>query len=100
MTHIHDPQAETIEIDIPTGEEIYASIMGGIEPDLLLENIGTLGEKYAGESEKDRMKRSKRYKKALKKYEKEAAAWMKEFKTLLKQCDRESLMQEEAAERK
>jgi len=44
---------------------LYQLIMADLEPDLLLENIGTLKEKYKTESKEDRAVRSKRYAVAL-----------------------------------
>ena len=46
------------------GNWLYDFIMQTIEPDLLSSTIGTLDEKYAGESATDRNARLFRYKKA------------------------------------
>jgi len=42
-------------------EWFYDSIMGEIEPDLTVNTIGKLDEKYAGETENDRVARLEQY---------------------------------------
>ncbi len=42
-------------------EWLYDTLMGHIEPDLMIANIDTLDEKYAGESEDHRKMREARY---------------------------------------
>lgn len=44
-----------------TAEELYDIMMEVIEPDLMIKNIDTLDQKYAGESPEDRQHRFNRY---------------------------------------
>ena len=54
------------------GNWLYDFIMQTIEPDLLSSTIGTLDEKYAGESATDRNARLFRYKKAFEDFDQQA----------------------------
>jgi len=60
-----------------TGEQVYDSIMSGIEPELVLANLESLDEPYGGESEADRATRYERYGKAFSKYIQAYQAFMK-----------------------
>ena len=51
-----------------TGAEVYAMIMGQIEPDLLVENVMKMNEKYKNEKSEEREARKQRYQKAFVEY--------------------------------
>ncbi len=55
--------------NIPSGQEIYDSIMAVIEPELTSSQLPLLKEKYAGETLEQKKERGKRYKKAFAAYE-------------------------------
>ena len=57
---------------LPTGKEIYDSLMAKIEPDLVSANISLQTDKYKDEQLDDRKKRIERYKNALNKYDEES----------------------------
>lgn len=57
---------------IPSGQEIYAYLMGAIEPDLAMDNAAREA-KYAGEADEQRKARFTRYQKAFAEYKKQAA---------------------------
>ncbi len=72
-------QTPIIEVSF---EDIYNMLMAEIEPELMTNNMSDLDEKYAGESEKNKKKRLKGYKKAFikfnKNYDKLMQIWHKE----------------------
>ena len=53
---------------IPSGDELYAQIMGDIEPDLLAENISIVQRKFADASEDEQQEMRERYTKAFERY--------------------------------
>lgn len=80
MTHTDHTQPA-----IPTGQELYDSIMSGIEPELTTEGLKTLDAKYAHESEEEKKERAARYDAAFKEYDRQFQdyndSWMKELRT-------------------
>ncbi|MDD5054940.1 MAG: hypothetical protein PHZ00_01590 [Candidatus Peribacteraceae bacterium] len=62
-------------VQIPSGKEVYDSIMGNIEPELVTENLTTLDEPYADESAEDRKARYQRYTEAFAEYRKQFTQW-------------------------
>jgi len=54
---------------VPDGHALYNSIMGKIEPDLILSELEKMDEKYKGETPEEKKARMKRYKEAFTKYE-------------------------------
>ncbi len=60
---------------VPGGNEIYDMIMGGIEPDLTLANMGSIRKKYANETPSENKKRLARYETAFKEYNKQLGAY-------------------------
>lgn len=68
MTHTNTNGAPTPPV-IPGGDELYAQIMGNIEPDLLVKNKALLEEKYKNENKKDQKIRMDRYTAAFAEYE-------------------------------
>ncbi|MEN9561259.1 MAG: hypothetical protein RIQ56_532 [Candidatus Parcubacteria bacterium] len=53
---------------IPTGQELYDTIMGEIEPDLTSSGIKTLAEKYKDEKPGETIMRKQRYELAMERY--------------------------------
>lgn len=66
---------EQVGVHIPSGKEVYDSIMGNIEPELMTDNLGTLDEPYANESAEDRKTRYERYTQAFAEYRKQFTEW-------------------------
>lgn len=61
---------------IPSGEEVYDSIMGGIEPELVTTVLPTLKEKYKDETPAAAKARAERYEKAFAEYDKRYAQYI------------------------
>ncbi len=53
---------------IPTGQELYDSLMGHIEPELTTEGLKTLDTSYTGETPEQNEERKKRYVLAFEQY--------------------------------
>ncbi len=73
------PAQDTDDIVIPTGSEIYDSLMSQIEPELVQANLDFLDEPYADETEEERKARYKRYSEAFVKYREAFALWSGEL---------------------
>ena len=56
---------------IPPGQQVYAMLMGQIEPDLAMDNVAREA-KYAGETEEQKKARFTRYTKAFAEYRKQS----------------------------
>jgi len=93
-----DPTSD-LDIQIPTGEEIYNAIMGEIEPELLSQNIPSLDEKYSGETEEERAKRLKRYQEAYKTYDEKYTKWIEGLKQLVEKARRHAIQSAEKESR-
>src|SRR3989344_4069342 len=65
MEKMTEPQTYTI----PTGQELYDSLMGHIEPDLTSEGLKVLDQKYANETPVQTTERKKKYELAFERYE-------------------------------
>ena len=59
----------SMPFSIPSGQEVFDSIMRKIEPDLTSDAVTTLDAKYVSESEADKKARMERYKKAFVTYQ-------------------------------
>ncbi|MBT4119813.1 MAG: hypothetical protein HOG89_03810 [Candidatus Peribacter sp.] len=70
------------------GAEVYNMIMGKIEPDLTSDMIDTLDEKYAGETEEEKVERMKKYAAAFIEYQKQFEAYMNDKKAEVKSFGR------------
>jgi hypothetical protein len=68
----------TVPPTVRTGEEVYNMIMGKIEPELVLDQIPLLDEKYKNETEPEKKTRLTRYQKAYAEYEKQYEAYKAE----------------------
>ncbi|MBM3227241.1 hypothetical protein FJZ27_00010 [Candidatus Peribacteria bacterium] len=73
------------------GQELYDSIMRGIEPELCSDTIPHLAEKYKDESKEDRAKRVERYNKAYTEFDRAAATHIKQLKTAKKAHKKEAM---------
>jgi hypothetical protein len=58
------------------GQEIYDELMAQIEPELMMESLPTLNEKYANETPQQAAERSERYDAAFAAYDLRYAAYM------------------------
>ncbi len=75
MTDPTPATAGTIEIHIPSGQEVYDAIMGEIEPELLTANIPLLEEQHKGETPEEKAARSARYTEAYAQYDAAYKTW-------------------------
>lgn len=103
MDPVTDPQAtdasvqpEDAALNFPTGEEVYDSIMGEIEPELLTANIPHLDEQYVNETEEDRAARYERYNTAYAAYDEAYAKWEADLNTLVTSYRHDALSSAEA----
>jgi Fe2+ transport system protein B len=64
------------DLKVPSGAQIYNSLMSAIEPELLTEVIPTLDEKYKGETAEENVARMARYKAAYEKYDAAFQEWV------------------------
>jgi hypothetical protein len=55
--------------NIPSGKEVYDTIMNAIEPDLTTSKLPLLKEKYKDETQKEASNRAARYDRAFKEYD-------------------------------
>lgn len=78
-------------------EELYNLLMAEIEPDLLLENIPGLDEKYKGETKDEHDLRMKRYEVAYKKFDEEFSKFMVEVDDKVRTSKRSALKEKESA---
>ena len=65
---------------VPDGDEIYDTLMGKIEPELLSYNIPYLREAIEGDTPEERRERGERYVKAYEEYDRQFAEYQKELK--------------------
>lgn len=72
-------------LTIPSGQEIYDSIMAGIDPELTTAGLETLDTKYTTETEEEKAARAARYDSAFAEYDKQFDAynskWMESLRT-------------------
>lgn len=66
---------------LPSGKQVYNTLMEAIEIDLLTNNIATLPEKYADETVDEREARLQRYNKAIEKYDTIAGSFFESLET-------------------
>ena len=84
---------------IPTGRELYDSIMSGIEPELVSSVIPTLQEKYKEETPEGKEARKDRYNQAFAEYEKQYQQYVAELEEQVKRYQREGMKSVEAMSR-
>lgn len=82
---------------IKGGTEVYDAIMQAIEPDLLSTNVGSLDEKYNGESESEKQERMQRYARAIVEYEKKYKDYLAGKRTEIRTFGRDSVRMIERA---
>lgn len=74
------PNTDPVQVRPPSfsqsGQEIYDSIMWGIEPELLTANLPSLAEKYKDETPEQKKARAERYQKAFAEYDVGYAAYL------------------------
>ena len=83
-----------------SGEEVYDSIMGEIEPELLSKNIILLEEKYKEETPDQKKARGERYGKAFAEYEKHYQKYLADSSSTLQRFKGQALKSVEDADRK
>lgn len=86
---------------LPTGREIYDTLMGAIEPDLLIAHVDGLEQRYARETVDDYGKRMERYRKAFDEYDRQYAEYMSALSqqvTTYRKVSRKALEEETRAE--
>ena len=76
---------------IQSGREIYDSIMGQIEPELVSSSIPLLRKKYANESQEDKAARRKRYNDAFAKYDEMYEAYIADLDARIHRYKHESM---------
>jgi len=85
---------------IPSGKEIYDSIMVAIDPELLSENLPKLKEQYTDETPEQKKKRAARYNKAFAEYDKRFAVYMAELHGKVAQFRKQAIVEVESHDRK
>lgn len=99
MDDTQTPSAGTDPLTFPTGNEVYDSLMGSIEPELLSANIPHLDDPYIGESEADHAARYERYTAAFVKYDEAYANWEAQLNSTVTTYRRTALQTAEAESR-
>lgn len=99
MNPVIDPAtaAQMNVSDEELARQLYDVLMAEIEPDLLLENIPQLDEKYKDETPEQKQERIKRYAEAYKQFDSAFNQFMGEVKAEARASRRESIEQEEDA---
>ena len=77
-----DPDLEAL---MPSGSEIYDSLMESINEELLSENLPLLAEKHKGETSEEKANRMGRYKKDFAAYDKAYAEWIQDLRGAVKE---------------
>lgn len=95
MEKMTDPQSFTI----PTGQELFDSIMAHIEPDLTSENLKTLDQKYAGETEDETWTRKQRYELAFERYEQAYSGYVETLQAQANRYRKQSIQKVELEHR-
>ena len=67
---------DLLGVHIPSGDELYNRLMGGIEPELMTDQLPLLEERYRGETPDDSKQRAKRYEQAFAEYDRQLRAYM------------------------
>ena len=84
---------------VPTGQELYDSIMGHIEPDLTTESLKTLAQKYEGETPEQTATRKRRYDLAFERYDQAYADYVETLHAQAHRYRRQSFDQAELKNR-
>lgn len=78
-----DPATSYPAVRIPTGDELYNTLMGGIEPELTTAELPMLDGRYANETSDQSKERARRYQKAFAEYDKQLQSYMGDLQTKL-----------------
>lgn len=87
----------TLQADAPfpppvlSGKELYDSIMGPIEPELLSENLPFAPNAFAGETPEQRAERTQRYASAFEEYDRRFAAHAAQWNEQLRSYKRHAM---------
>jgi len=81
---------------IPTGKEIYDSIMSRIEPELVSRSVSLLQEKYKNENPAQKEERKNRYNRAFVEYGKHYKKFLADLEEELHHYQREAMRSVEA----
>ncbi len=84
---------------LPSGEQIYDKIMGGIDRELTSKNIAMLEEKYKNETPEQKKVRAQRYEKAYEEYEKRYALYQAGRASSMKRFKAQAMQSLESQER-
>ncbi len=79
------------------GGDIYDRLMAQIEPELTMEGLKTLPEKYKNETPEDAHKRGHRYKQAFEKYDRQFQAYVSNLQAAERQIEHGAVAAAEAA---
>lgn len=94
-----DDSPITTQVQLLSGDALYNTLMAKIEPDLTLDVIHTLDEKYANETDDERKKRAQRYEQAFEEYDRQYAEYQKQWNTTFSAYKREALRSVESGDR-
>lgn len=86
-------------LKIPTGQQVYDSLMAKIEPELVSGNIPHLDEPYTGETPEQRTVRYKKYERAYAAYDTAYQTWLKELSEVVQEFRRKALKEAESMSR-
>ena len=85
---------------LPDPRDLYDSLMGAIEPELLTYELPNLAKKYVGETPSQAEARAKRYSAAFEKFDREMRAYMDKLNQSIRTYSRDAAASLEAFERK
>lgn len=92
-TAVQEP--DSVEVQLPTGAEIYDGLMADIEPDLVSDAIPLIDAKYAGETPEQTAERLARYNAAYAEYDRQFTQWADEMEVLVNAYRKDALKLEE-----
>ncbi len=79
-----DPATAYPSIRIPTGDELYNTLMGKIEPELTTAELPVLDARYKDETPEQSKARARRYEKAFAEYDRQLQSYMGDLQAKLK----------------
>ena len=82
---VFDPtQTQFLSIRIPTGDELYNTLMVDIDPELTTDALPSLEEKYKHETPEESRARATRYEKAFAEYDRRLQNYMNDLQSKLR----------------
>lgn len=72
-------------LTIPTGDQLYNTLMARIEPDLTTDQLPLLDEKYKNETPEQAQARASRYEKAFAEYDRQLREYLTELEAKVRQ---------------